>query len=295
MLRLCAWLSSFALFAAPAQASDVDLVWRAPAHGCPEHDALWRALQQRLQRDVTSGSDAEVHVTAEIAQEPAGYVLSLRIDSEQGIEQRVLRAVGCNELAQATVLITALFISDRTGSQPSAAEAELPRERSWYLRAQLVGDLGTFPAATLGPGIMAGLGLGRWRFELGGAHMFDQALHAPGIAPPVGHMQLTTAAAAVCYGVLQRPFLAPCLVGELGRLAASGDDLLDRQERTLVWAMAGASARASLGLLGWLRWHAEVAAGFPWDRAQFAVQELGPAHRVASLVGRLSTGVEGVF
>ena len=294
-LPVCAWLLSFALFAAHAHARDLDLVWRAPAQGCPDRAALLQALQQRLQREVTSGSDADVHITADVAYEQAGYVLSLRTASNQGIERRELRAVACNELAQATVLITALLITDQPGLPPSAAETEQPQQASWYLRAQLVGDLGTFPVATLGPSVMGGVGFGRWRIELGGAHMFDQALHVSGSTAPVGRMQLTTAAATVCYGLMTRPFVAPCLLGELGRLAVSGDNLLDRQDRTLLWAMAGAGARASLELLGWLRWHAELAAGLPWDRAQFGVQELGSVHRVASLIARVSTGVEGVF
>jgi hypothetical protein len=142
---------------------------------------------------------------------------------------------------------------------------------------------------------MLGMGFGDLRLELGGAHVFDQALHVAGNAAAVGHMQLTTAAAAACYGLLRRPFLAPCAIAELGRLAVRGDNLLERQDRSLLWAMAGVGARASIELLGWLRWHAEIAGALPWDRAQFGVPEVGPAHRVASLIAGVSTGLEGVF
>ena len=293
LLRGLAVIMSFVWWVASARASDVDLSWRAPAHGCPEHEDLLSGLAQRLEHPVTNGPDAAVHVTADVLQQEAGYVLSLRIDSKQGTEQRNLRAVGCNELAQATVLIAALFVADRSSLQPSAAALPEGRARKWYVRAQLIGDLGTFPAASLGPSVMVGLALADLRIELGGAHMFDQALQIAG--RQVGYVQLTTAAAAACYGLLRRPYLAPCLVGELGRLAARGDNLAERQDRALLWAMGGASARASVELFDWLRWHAEVAAGFPWDRAQFGVAELGAAHRVASLIGRLSTGLEGSF
>jgi hypothetical protein len=242
-----------------------------------------------------------------VTREAAGYVLSLRVDSKQGTEQRSLRAVGCNELAQATVLIAALFITspltehtDGAVALPltaasSGAAASTQAGRAWYVRAQLVGDLGTFPAATLGPGFMVGLALGDMRVELGGTHVFSQTLRIAGSDAAVGRLQLTTAAAAACFGLLRRPFVAPCLIGELGRLAASGDSLRERQDRTLLWAMAGASARASLEVLGWLRWQAEVGGGLPWDHAQFGVHELGSVHRISSLIVRLSTGLEGVF
>jgi hypothetical protein len=297
-LRLTALLLSVGMFVASARASDIEFVWRAPAQGCPERGALLSGIDQRLQRPITVGPDAGVHVIADVAHESAGYLLSLRIESKQGTEQRNLRALGCNELAQATVLIAALFITDNAGAPvvaPLAAAPSDAAQRSWYVRAQLVGDLGTFPVATLGLGIMFGVALGDVRVELGGTHVFSQELRVASSDAPVGRMQLTTAAAAACYGLLRRPFLAPCLIGELGRLAASGDNLRDPQDRTLVWAMAGASARTSLELLGWLRWHAELAGGFPWDHAHFGVQELGDAHRVASVVARLSTGLEGVF
>lgn len=297
-LRVTALFLSVGMFVASARASDVDLAWRAPTRGCPEREALLNGLGQRLQRPITVGPEAGVRVVADVVHEASGYLLSLRIDSKQGTEQRNLRALGCNELAQATVLITALFITNDADAHvkapPTAASTETA-QRLWYVRAQLIGVLGTFPIATLGPGVMFGVALGDVRVELGGTHIFSQELRLAGMDAPVGRMQLTTAAAAACYGLVRRPFLAPCLIGELGRLAASGDNLRERQDRTLLWAMAGASARASLELLGWLRWQAELAAGFPWDHAQFGVHELGSAHRVASVVARLSTGLEGVF
>lgn len=297
--RVVAILVLFSCFSASAsaRASDLDLVWHAPAQGCPEREALLTGLDQRLQRKVTVGGDAAVHVRGEVVHEQAGYMLSLRVASKQGTEQRTLRALGCNELAQATVLIAALFVTDNTAPQaspPSAAPADSP-PRLWYVRAQLVGDLGTFPAATLGPSMTFGVALGDVRVELGATHVFSQALHVAGSDTPVGRLQLTTAATAACYGLLRRPYLAPCLVGELGRLTASGENLLERQDRTLLWAMAGASARASFDVFGWLRWHTELAGGFPWDHAEFGVQGLGSAHRVASVIARVSTGLEGVF
>ncbi|HET8937001.1 MAG TPA: hypothetical protein VFN67_26340 [Polyangiales bacterium] len=291
LLRLAALLLSFPLWAANARASDVDLMWRAPDQGCPGQPELVTGLSQRLQRDVSSGSDADVHVNALVTREPAGYALLLSVISQQGTEQRSMRAAECNELAQATVLISALFIAEavRAPDVPPPTAAS----RGYYVRAQLVGDVGTFPAATLGPSVMLGLALGNIRVELGGAHVFSQELRASGAQ--VGRMQLTTAAVTACYGLLRQPFVAPCLIGELGRLAARGDNLEQRQDRSLLWMMGGVSARASLELLGWLRWQVELAGGFPWDHAQFGVNDGASVHRVASVIARLSTGLEGVF
>jgi hypothetical protein len=299
LLRFAVLLVSLGWVVTAVRASDVDLVWRAPDQGCPDRAQLVEGLSQRLRRPVSTGSDAQVHVRADVAHPEAGYLLSLHMESKQGTEQRSLRAAECNELAQATVLIAALFITDSgeptAGLPLTAAEVDGSLHPQWYVRAQLVGDIGTFPAANLGPGIMVGVALGDVRIELGGTHVFSQELRVAGSAAPVGRLQLTTAAAAVCYGVTRRPFVAPCLIGELGRLAASGDNVAQAQDRALVWAMAGASARASFELLRWLRGQAEIAGGLPWDHAEFGVQELGRAHRVANVVARLSLGVEGVF
>jgi hypothetical protein len=142
---------------------------------------------------------------------------------------------------------------------------------------------------------MLGIALAGLQLELGGTYLLSQDVSIAGRDAAVGLLQLTTADAAVCYRVLRRPFVAPCLLGELGRLAAKGLNLPQFEDRTLLWLAVGASARLGVDIARWLRWQTEIAAALPWDHAHFGVRDLGSVHRIPAVIGRLSVGLEGSF
>lgn len=295
-----------------ARASDLDVDWEAPEQACPSRDALIAGLAAQLQREVSVGPAAPVQLVGKITQEDLGFVLTLRLSSALGADQRTLRAAGCSELASAAIVIAALRLTQTEPPPPAAApppdaridtapspvpppSARSRLTRAFYLRAQLVGDWGTFPSLAWGPSVMLGASLGPLALELGGLHLVSQQLVLDQRVGPVGAVQLTTAAAVGCYRVLQRPWLAPCLLAEVGRLAAEGLDVAQPERRALLWAMVGVSARIALDITRWLRWHAELTGGLPWDRAELALRDLGPVHRIPAVIARLSTGLEGTF
>ena len=288
MIRLLAFGVWAVASVASAQGNDLDLEWLAPAQVCPDREELRRGLSRRLQREVSLGSDAPIALHGEVVVEGEGYVLTLRARAEQGEgdERRVMRARTCNELARASVLFASLLFSRQAPVAPQDTQQPSAAVRL-YARAQLVADLGTMPAVALGPGAMVGLAFDPVLVELGGFAFLSQDAAR-------SSLQLTAAAAVGCVRVLRFASVSPCLHLEVGSLHAEGR-FASAVSKNKLWLMAGAGVRAGLALTSWLYWLSEVSAGMPWDRAQFVVGGVGEVHSIPSVVGRLTTGLEGRF
>jgi hypothetical protein len=121
-------LAAMALWAALttaqiARASDVDLRWDAPA-SCPALEALRSGLSQRLGRAVVLGVDAATQVAGVVTLRGDGYAMALRTRAAGGEDERLLQARGCNELARAAVLATALLLTEGTSERDHERERE---------------------------------------------------------------------------------------------------------------------------------------------------------------------------
>lgn len=284
------------LGAGRAHASDVAVTWDVPRAGCPDVEQLRQGLSRRLQREVTFGAPAPMTLDAHIQPEGEGYLLRLRTESPHGVEQRELRARTCNELARASVLIAALSFTQGGDLASVAPHTDDHAGRLQpYARAQLVLDLGTLPALGAGPSLTFGIALERAAFELSGVLSWPQDASVASRPEPVARLQLMAASAAGCYALLQRPALAACLHVEVGVLHARSFNVATPRGSELLWLLPSVGARVALPLLEWLRWSSELSVGLPWDRATFAIDELGPVHRVARVIGRLQTGLEAGF
>jgi hypothetical protein len=291
-----------------AHASDLALEWTAP-RGCPTQDALRDGLATRIGRDVTVSSEAPVELRATVVALGGGYALELRTRSAAGSERRELRARSCNELARASILMAALLLMDEPlgagGAQltPRDARSRNARTRSpastnarlsAYARTWLRGDLGSMPAAALGPGIAVGLAFANTRLEVGGTYLPAQQVHATGRTESLGSLQLMAAHARVCQVLIEVPELGPCLSAEVGQLRAQGENLANNATRTSPWFLGALGARLSFELWRGLFWESELTAGMPLQRIRIAVHDLpdvDEVHRTRAVVGRFETGL----
>lgn len=282
-----------------AHASDLAWEWTAP-RGCPPQDALREGLAARLGREISIGAEAPVEVHATVVALGGGYALDVRMRSAQGSERRELRARSCNELARASVLMTALLLMD--GPSATVTSGIAPKRRSRpassassvgpvYARTWVRGDLGTMPAAAVGPGIAVGLALADTRIELGGTYLPAQSMYAASGGASLGSVQLVAAHAGVCQVLLRAPELGPCLRAEFGQLRAQGEHVASAMTASSAWFSGALGARLSLELWSGLAWQTEVGAGMPFERVRIAVRNSGELHRTAAVFGRFETGL----
>lgn len=268
----------------PVSASEVELQWRAP-QGCPERDQVLRDLARHVGRELRVGAGAALLIDAEIAVHEAGYELILGTRSPAGAEQRELHAKTCVELARASVLMAALLI----GPEP---EPELPRpaenQRSLLVtvRARAVGDLGTLPSLSVGPGLAAGVAWQRMRLELAGLLLPAQTLRASGASQLHSELQLMAAGVNVCRELFESIHVGTCLQLEVGRWRASG------ASAAALWWLTALSLRGGLRVFEAVYLVADVALGVPWVRPRVAIHGEGTLHEVPALIGRLELSVE---
>lgn len=289
------------LAAGTTHASDLALEWTAP-HGCPTQETLREGLATRLGREVTVSSDAPVELSGTVVPLSGGYALDVRTHSAAGSERRQLRARSCNELARASILMAALLLMDSSGAAPSASAFEAGNLRtrtpetstsrlSVFARTWVRGDLGSLPAAAVGPGLAVGLAVANTRLELGGTYLPAQQMHLLGRLESLGSVQLMAAHAGVCQVLIHTPELGPCLRAEIGQLRARGQNLAQTATRSSAWVLAALGARLSFELWRGLFWQSELAAGMPLERIRIAVRDLDQIHRTPPVVGRFETGL----
>jgi hypothetical protein len=288
---------ALSLVAGSARASDLALEWTAP-HGCPTQAAVREGLRARLGREITVSSEAPVELRGTVVALGGGYALDVRTHSAAGSERRELRARSCTELARASILIASLLLMEGTSAAPNSADGR-PRSRapasstSWtaFARTWVRGDLGSMPAAALGPGLAVGLAIADTRLEVGGTYLPAQQMHFAGAVESLGSVQLMAAHAGVCQVLIRGPELGPCLRAEAGQLRARGENLANSTTRSSAWFLAGIGARLSFELWRGLFWQSELGAGLPLQRVRIGVHDLAAVHRTPAVVGRFETGL----
>jgi hypothetical protein len=297
-ITLLCLFSAYVFGASPVRASDLALEWTAP-RGCPPKHALRDGLSARVGREIRLSSEAPVEVHATVTALGGGYALDVQMRSPQGSQHRELRARSCNELARASVLMVALLLMDSPNATVTSAATAARRSRpspsppvgSIYARTWVRGDLGTMPAAAIGPGIAVGLAVSDTRFELGGTYLPAQSMYASGGGVSLGSVQLMAADAGICQVLVRAPEFGPCLRAEFGQLRARGENLANSMTRTSAWFSGALGARLSVEVWRGLSWQSELAAGMPFERIRIAVHDSGELHRTAAVFGRFETGV----
>lgn len=301
-LALVALVLAGLVCATQVRADDLAVRWSAPPN-CPDRESLRSGLSQRLGRPVTFGPSAPLQLSATITPQAGGYALELETRSEHGAEERHLQARSCNELARASLVIAALLLGADTGPTETAAPSgalpnpmPTPRVWSFFVRAGLVGDLGTLTSISFGPSLGLGIAVHSTRFELAGLYLPPRELNAPGLsAPASASLRLAAASIGACQEFFAGPTLAPCLRFEAGQLLGQGEHLESTLTTRSAWLAVLLGARAGIRLFDVLYWSIEVAAGLPWIRPTFAIHGVGTVHEVPALIGRLETSLEARF
>jgi hypothetical protein len=303
-LAVVAIVLAGSLCAAPVRADDLTVHWSAPPN-CPDRESLRLGLSQRLGRPVSFGPAAALQLSATITPRPGGYALELQTRSANNSEERHLQARSCTELARASLMIAALLLGADPGPAELAAVSgsatakptrSAPRTWSFFVRAGLVGDLGTLAGVSFGPSLGVGIAVHSTRFELAGLYLPPQQLSAPGLsAPASASLRLAAGSIGACQEFFTGPTLAPCLRFEAGQLRGQGEHLESTLITRSAWLAVLLGARAGIRLFDFLQWSIELAAGLPWIRPTFAIHGVGPVHEVPAVFGRLETNLEARF
>ena len=296
--RLVTWCSCIAVAlcsAKSARASDFDVSWNV-ARDCPNRDQFRAGLSRLVGREVTFGEDAAVGAEGAITAVEDGYELDLRTWSHASSERRTLQARSCSELTRASLLITALLLSDRPGRPLAESEsADEPSRFRLAARLRAIGDLGSISDLSLGPGVSIALGLNRTWLELGGVLFPPHVMRVPSSSRGSASIALLAASAGMCQEFFGGPTLGPCAHLEIGRLHGQARGLETNRKAGVTWISGAVGARASVELFTAVFATADLRAGLPWNRPQFAIAGVGTVHEVPPLFGRVELSLEGRF
>jgi hypothetical protein len=168
------------------------------------------------------------------------------------------------------------------------------------LEADAACDIGTLPSAAFGGEVRVSLALWR-RLALGlaaGAWL-QQSDKVPGVGG--ASYSLLTFDASGCYELLRRGTigLSPCLLVELGRIAAQGFDTSQNGGARPLWAGVGLGARGRWEAARWLALVAEVDGVAPTARQEFSVGHgtgsPTPLYTTSLVAARIEIGPEVRF
>jgi hypothetical protein len=170
----------------------------------------------------------------------------------------------------------------------------------------LIGDTGSLPSAGLGAAFGLELSWHQIQLRALATLLFEQHTEAgtlPGPLPGAGAADAGAApgadlglalgslsACAAPYGSFRSPqSIALCAGWEMGRLSGTGTDVPQPRSGGALWVAPRIELGALWALPGTrLRLGGFLAAAAPLNRAQFALQDVGPVHRASSVVGRLA-------
>jgi hypothetical protein len=168
--------------------------------------------------------------------------------------------------------VPALAPTTALAPRPPRASTPHPGIVEGRLEADAACDIGTLPSAAFGGEVRVSLALWR-RLALGlaaGAWL-DQSAKVAGVGG--ASYSLLTFDASGCYELLRRGSigLSPCLLVELGRIAAQGFDTSQNHGAQPLWVAVGLGARGRWEAARWLALVAEVDGVAPTARQEFTV------------------------
>ena len=298
--------------------------WRAPAQ-CPDGAEIERRARAlgpevaplRVDGDVTQADDGTFVLELAIGDAPPRRYVARDCDA-LGDVAALLLAVAIDPIAivDSTPLTIAAPVPDvppapriaaptPIEASPQVSVTQAParasaRERpaiEGFVRVHGLFGIGELPRFDAGLGLAFGIGAGRGRFELHGAHLFARTAALPGT--PRGSVAIASwnLSPRGCAVLGRRSVRAALCAGpELGLVTARGRDLAVRDRTLVLWVAAIAAPGLEWAILPWLRLHAGVELVAALRRPQFAARER-PDDRVTLGAGglRATVGVAGHF
>jgi hypothetical protein len=300
-----------------AELSGLSLTWVAPAD-CPDQAALLTRVGELVGEHGGAQTHEPLDVLASVTPRDGEFVAELRT-TQRGTERtRVLEAGSCTELTEASAVVIALALSPpeepappapAVTSVPPAPRAPLadePQPPDTAVRrsgtrlgtgAGFVTDFGTL--APVAAGFVLGIG-GRYGRYL--EHGIRVSIFPNRSSTVEGHPEqgvnigLVAAGLSLCV----EPFtgqlaLSGCGVIELGMLHVEGFGTPTRYSHDAPWVAPGLGLRGAYPERGPFRVAMTADALFPTEQTKFTITNLGVAHELPVVAGRLGLLAELIF
>lgn len=299
-----------------AELPDVTLTWEAPA-GCPAREALLVRVEELVGQRGGEQPHAPLEVHAAVTRQAEGqYHAELRTLQGGAERTRLLDAESCLELTEASAVVIALAISPPDDPPPSAPAPAPPppepepedalgppegRKRHSTLRVGAEGgfalDFGTLAPVSAGAALALG---GRYRSGL--EHLVRVSIFprrrstVPGYPDEGMDIGFVTGALQLCYAPTWGQFeLGACGEFELGMLHVQGVGTNDEYARDAPWIAPGAGLRMAFPSGSWLRATVTADLLVPTGHTEFVVTNVGLAHQIPPVAGRLGIFAELLF
>lgn len=304
--------------ASAAELAGLSLEWVAPAD-CPDETALLTRVGELVGEHGGGQTHEPLDVLASVTPREGGFVAELRTTQRGAERTRVLEAGSCAELTEASAVVIALALSPPeepappalpvTPVPPPAPRATAPdeaqpsntavRRSSTRLGtgAGFVTDFGTL--APVAAGFVVGLGgrYGRYLEHGIRVSIFPNRSSTVGGHPEQGvNIGLVAAGLSLCVEPFTgRLALSGCGVIELGMLHVEGFGTPTRYSHDAPWVAPGLGVRGAYPERGPFRVALTADALFPTEQTQFTITNLGVAHELPVVAGRLGLLAELIF
>jgi hypothetical protein len=314
---------------ADAAAPGVDVSWTAPGE-CPSSDELRHRVTAR------APGDAAVRARGRVEKHAGRYRVALEITTASSRGERALDASTCDALASSAAVVIAMSVAPAAerAREEAAASASAPSvssdgppaapappaaasappvpsspERSSpapaagadrtarvLLRAELAGDAGLLPSATVGGGVALGVVLFRDLALEANADLFATKDGTVESSPARGaSFALFTIGARACWALTHGIEVAPCLGVEVARIGASGFGAAKVSDAdSLTWGPE-ALLGARLPVTGPLSVRFGLGAFVPISRQSFVINAAGTVHQPQAVALRTWAGPEVRF
>jgi len=300
-----------------AEPLGLSLRWSAPLD-CPDQQTLLARVTELVGERGGAETHEPLDVLASVTARDGGFVAELRTTQRGAERTRVLEAASCTELTEASAVVIALALSPPEelappapppGPPPPARETVLPDEapppdtvgRRSSTRvgtgAGIVTDFGTLAPVAVGFALGLGGRYGRYLEHGLRVSIFPNRSSTVDGHPEQGvNIGLVAAALSVCV----EPFswqvaLAGCGELELGMLHVEGFGTPARYNHDAPWVAPGLGVRGAYPERGPFRVAMTADALFPTEQTKFTITNLGVAHELPVVAGRLGLLAELIF
>jgi len=281
--------------------------WEAP-QSCPDTQALYARLSTLLEHDLSALGSAQVRGVVVGAE--AGLRLTLEIVDSGRRSTRVLVADDCSDLFEAAALAIALAVhGDGAGAEPPGAvtpegSASSAREQaeaqralpeaapglSWSAGAEVVFDVGAFPALAPGLAVDSRAHWGPWALGVYAALLPEQRRVVRGAN--YVDFGLMVAGLRACHALLGGgSSLDACLGFEAGRFTAFGPELDASRRIANLWLAPGGAIEFRQSIWGALRLRVRAESLLPLLRKQYVVDGTDAVHSPSGVDLRLFAGL----